>query len=193
MITMPLLGLPPAERHRHIAAVFSERVSGTTDWSSPTPVDGWVARDVVHHLITWLPGLLQAGAGVTLPVGPPVADDPVEAWRVHSRGVQALLDDPQSAARDFDHPQAGAMPLAVAIDRLYTSDVFMHTWDLARATGQDDRLDEAMCAAMVEGMEPMAEMLYASGQYGPRVEVPPDSDPQTRLLGLIGRDPGWRP
>ena len=42
-------------------------------------------------------------------------------------------------------------------------------------------------------MEPMAEMLYASGQYGPRVPVPEGSDVQTRLLGLIGRDPAWRP
>ena len=27
------------------------------------------------------------------------------------------------------------MPLGEAIDRIYTSDVFLHRWDLARATG----------------------------------------------------------
>jgi uncharacterized protein (TIGR03086 family) len=193
MCAMSLSELPPAERHRRIAEAFTHRVRGTTDWDAPAPVDGWVARDVVAHLMTWLPGLLSTGAGVELPKGPAVADDPVSAWRVHAESVQALLDDPSVGAQAFDHPQAGSMPLAVAIDRLYTSDVFMHTWDLARATGQDDRLDDAMCAAMVEGMEPMAEFLYASGQYGPRVVVPDDSDAQTRLLGLIGRDPDWRP
>ena len=85
------------------------------------------------------------------------------------------------------------MPLPEAIDRFYTSDVFMHTWDLARATGQDDALDAGMCDHLFRGMDPMAEMLYASGQYGPRVFVPEGSDAQTRLLGLIGRDPAWQP
>jgi hypothetical protein len=69
----------------------------------------------------------------------------------------------------------------------------MHTWDLARGAGLDDRLDPDACADMVEGMEPMADVLAASGQYGPRVPVPDDADAQTRLLGLIGRDPSWAP
>ena len=42
-------------------------------------------------------------------------------------------------------------------------------------------------------MEPMADVLAASGQYGERVPVPDDADAQTRLLGLIGRDPFWTP
>jgi len=69
--------------------------------------------------------------------------------------------------------------------------VFMHTWDLARATGQDDRLDPDFCAELLGGMEQMEQVIRSSGQYGPRVEVPPDADTQTRLLGFIGRDPFW--
>jgi len=38
-------------------------------------------------------------------------------------------------------------------------------------------------------MEAYDEVLRSSGQYGPRVEVPVDSDPQTMLLAFIGRDP----
>jgi hypothetical protein len=67
----------------------------------------------------------------------------------------------------------------------------MHTWDLARATGQDDRLDPGFCAQLLGGMEPMEEVIRSSGHYGPRVEVPADADAQTRLLGFIGRDPFW--
>jgi hypothetical protein len=40
-------------------------------------------------------------------------------------------------------------------------------------------------------MEQMEEAIRSSGQFGPRVEVPPDADTQTRLLGFIGRDPFW--
>ena len=42
---------------------------------------------------------------------------------------------------------------------------------------------------LLEGMLPMDEILRSSGQYGPRVPVPDDSDPQTLLLAFIGRNP----
>jgi uncharacterized protein (TIGR03086 family) len=65
----------------------------------------------------------------------------------------------------------------------------MHTWDLARATGQDEHLDADRCAAVLEGMLPMDEVLRGSGQFGPRVEVAADADVQARLLAFIGRTP----
>ena len=178
----------PAERHRAIAAAFGERVRGTRDWDVPAPVDGWTARSVVDHLTTWFPDFLASGAGVELPKADP---DPVVAWQAQADAVQALIEDP--AGRVLTNPHIGEVPLDVAIDRFYTADVFMHTWDLARATGQDDRLDPEFCAQMLAGMEPMAEVIYSSGQYGPPVPVPADADAQTRLLGFIGRDPQWRP
>jgi len=67
----------------------------------------------------------------------------------------------------------------------------MHTWDLSRATGQDDRLDPDFCAQLLGGMEQMEQAIRSSGQYGARVEVPADADTQTRMLGFIGRDPFW--
>ncbi|MEJ2887347.1 TIGR03086 family metal-binding protein [Actinomycetospora aeridis] len=181
-----------ADRHRRVAAAFTERVRGATDWDAPAPVEGWTARDVVGHLTTWFPGFLH-GAGVTLPPGPDAADDPVGAWTRQSDAVQALLDDPAQAERTIENPHLGAMTLAGATNMIYTTDVFMHTWDLARATGQDDRLDPGECAVLVDGMEPMEELIRGSGQYGPRVPVPDDADAQTRLLGFIGRDPDWKP
>jgi uncharacterized protein (TIGR03086 family) len=105
--------------------------------------------------------------------------------------VQALFEEP--AGRVVSNPHIGEVPLAEATDRFYTADVFMHTWDLARATGQDDRLDPEFCAEMLAGMEPLAELLQSSGQYGTPVPVPADADAQTRLIGFIGRDPHWRP
>lgn len=183
----------PAERHRRFAATFTERVEGTTDWDAPAPVAEWTARDVVGHLTTWFPGFLAASSAVRLPDGPSVADDPVAAWRGQADAIQGLLDDPASAQLVVTNENLGDMPLSVAVDRIYNADVFMHTWDLARATGQDDRLDPEFCAVLAEGLEGMGELLQKSGQYGPRVDVPADADAQTRLLGLIGRDPFWKP
>ncbi|WP_225320575.1 DinB family protein [Streptomyces luteolifulvus] len=65
----------------------------------------------------------------------------------------------------------------------------MHTWDLARATGQDEHLDPAKCAQLLDGMLPLDDVLRASGQYQPRVEVPESADVPSRLLAFIGRKP----
>ena len=181
----------PAERHREVAGLFTDRVRGTRSWDAPSPVAGWAARDVVRHLTEWLPEFLASGAGLELPRGPSVDENPVAAWQVHRDAVQAVLDDPETAHRELVNPHIGSLPLDTAIDQFYTADVFMHTWDLARATGQDDRLDPDFCAQLLGGMEQMEQVIRASGQYGARVEVPAGADTQTRLLGFIGRDPFW--
>jgi uncharacterized protein (TIGR03086 family) len=193
MAPSELLTADPARRHQLIADGFAQRVHGATDWSAPAPVDGWAARDVVAHLVEWLPSFVQGGSDIEWPAVPSPTEDPVGAWDAHQRAVQEILDDPAKAEADFTNPHTGSMPLAHAIDRFYTSDVFLHTWDLARATGQDESLDPELCAAMLAGMEPIEELIRSSGQYGPAVPVPEDADPQTRLLGFIGRDPEWAP
>jgi len=182
---------PPAERHREIGAVFTDRVRGTRSWDAPAPVDGWSARDVVRHLVEWLPPFLAGGSSVRLPAVPSADEDPVGAWQAHVDAVQALLDDPATADLTLSNQYIGEVPLDRAIDQFYTTDVFMHTWDLARATGQDDRLDPDFCAQLLGGMEQMEQAIRSSGQYGARVEVPAGADSQTRMLGFIGRDPFW--
>lgn len=186
--------MTPADQHRDIAGRFGElvRSAPTELWDAPSPVPGWTARDVVRHPLSWFPGFLQGGAGIELPSGPSVDDDPVAAWQTHADAVQALLADPESSARPFSNPHIGDLPLEVAIDRFYTGDLFLHTWDLARATDQEPALDEARCAEMLIGMEQMDEILRSSGQYGPRVDVPAGASAQDRLIGFIGRDPDWR-
>ena len=180
-----------AEEHRTVAGLFTERVRGVApgEWDDPAPCEGWVARDVVRHLVEWFPAFLKSGADVDLPAGPSPDEDPVAAWTVHSDGVQALLDDPATAGRVLKNPHIGEVPLDRAVDMFYTSDVFLHTWDLARATGQDERLDPERCERLLGGMVAMDEALRSSGHYGPKVEVPEDADVQTRLIAFIGRKP----
>lgn len=177
-----------ADEHRTIAEGFTARVLGVPAgrWDDPAPCEGWVARDVVRHLVTWFPGFLH-GVGVDLSAGPSVDDDPVAAWNTQRDAVQALLDDPATADRTITHEHLGTMRLADAVSMVYTGDLFLHTWDLARATGQDETLDPQRCAAMYEGMQPMDDVLRGSGHYGPKVAVPDDADAQTKLLAFIGR------
>jgi hypothetical protein len=113
-------------------------------------------------------------------------------WRLcfpEQYGVQALLDDPDTARETLSNPHIGEVPLDQAVDRFCTADVFMRTWDLARAGGQEERLDPDRCARMLDGMLPLDDVPRKSGQYGPRVEVAESADVRTRLLAFIGRRP----
>ena len=66
-------------------------------------------------------------------------------------------------------------------------DVLVHGWDLAKATGQDATLPPELVRGCLDVVEPQLSMLQASGAFGAAVETAPDADPQTRLLGMLGR------
>lgn len=178
-----------AQRFRTVADGFARRVEAVpaTDWSRPSPCEGWDARDVVRHLIEWVPPFLQAGAAIELPVGPSVDEDPTGAWRSFSEGVQSVLDDSERSAVTFQHPRAGTHRLDEAIAMFVLGDVLIHTWDLARATGLDETLDPGEVHGMRLGLEGLGDALVASGHYAPAVSVPDEADEQVRLLALTGR------
>ena len=185
----------PLQEFREIGGRFGALCSHARAdvWDAPSPVEEWRARDVVRHLVEWFPDFLEHGAGVVLTPGPSADDDPAAAWQHLYDQVVALLEDPATADKVLSNPHIGDVPLPQAVSQFFTGDVFQHTWDLARATDQDATLDPDRCAAMLAGSEPYEDAMRQSGQYGPRVEVPEDADAQSRLLGFIGRDPGWTP
>jgi uncharacterized protein (TIGR03086 family) len=181
---------PPADRFRAAARQFTDRADHVADaaWDAPAPCEGWVARDVIRHMVEWMPSFFPEGSGLDFTTVPSVDDDPAAAWRAFRDVLQRALDDPSVARRECDTP-AGRYTVEDAIDRFCTPDVFLHTWDLARATGLDERLDADEVHRLLVEMEPLDEVLRSSGHYGPRVPVADDADEQTRLLAFIGRHP----
>jgi uncharacterized protein (TIGR03086 family) len=179
-----------ADRYRRIARQFTDRATAVpeTAWDNPAPPDGWVARDVVRHLVEWVPAFFESYTDIAVPKPTSVDTDPAAAWVSVGDALQRLLDDPEVAAQEYDMPM-GRMSVERAVDMIVTNDVFLHTWDLARATGLDETLDPGEVHRMLEGMEPWDEALRQSGEYGPRVEVPDDADEQTKLIAFIGRRP----
>lgn len=181
----------PAEQHARDAARFTELVESAAsgDWTRPSPVAEWTALDIVAHLIEWSRGLL-GGAGIDLPPLD-VAADPVAAWKRQVTDIQAILDNP--AGRVLRNPHFGERPVDAAIDEFYTPDIWMHSWDLAKALGREPDLGQDRCAAALAGMEQVEPMLRDSGQFGTAVPVAQDASPQDRLMAFIGRDPAWSP
>lgn len=178
-----------AERHEHVAGHFTGVADHVADWDAPSPVAEWTARDVVMHLVGWIHDFLADG-GVEL-ARHIDGDDPLGTWHAHSGEVQALLESP-AAEEEFTHPQVGTAPLRETLDRFYTVDIFMHTWDLAEAAGLPSGLDPQECARLLDEMRSIEPMLRESGQFGPSVSVPDDADGVIRLVAFLGRDPDWR-
>jgi uncharacterized protein (TIGR03086 family) len=179
-----------AERYRKVAAQFTARAEAVPEpaWGNPAPCEGWAARDIVRHMVEWMPGMVLGSVGIDDPEGPSVDVDPVGAWTALDHALQAALDDPEISSRDFDM-RVGRYTVEQAIDTFCTGDIVIHTWDLARATGLDETLDRDEVHQMLVGMEPLDEVLRQSGQYGARVTVPDDADEQTRLIAFTGRQP----
>ncbi len=65
--------------------------------------------------------------------------------------------------------------------------MIIHSWDLARAIGADDRLDPALLTFVDEFLSPQVEAWRGAGAFGPAVEVGADASAQDRFLAKTGR------
>lgn len=171
------------------AAEFGRRVAAVTEWDAPTPDSEWTTRDLVAHVVDeqrWIPKLLtgcdhaQAEADLE-----PIGDDLVAEWERHSgAAIEAWQRAPQ------DTPVHLSTDVVSAGEYLaeQTSDITIHTWDLARATGSDEQLPDELVEAVWTHFEPQIQSLEATGLYAAPVQVDDDAPLQVRLLAVTGRD-----
>jgi uncharacterized protein (TIGR03086 family) len=126
--------------------------------------------------------------GLTLEPGPDVDADPLGAWTAASTQLQAHLDVPETADRQFQG-FSGATTLAEAVDRFLCFDLIVHGWDLSRAAGLDERIDPAELDRLWESVEAFGDQIRSEGAFGPPVNVPAGASEQDKLLAHLGRDP----
>lgn len=178
-----------ADRFRLLAADFSTRVEAVPAdcWESPSPCEGWTARDVVRHMVGNV-DMFFGMIGRERPPGPSVDDDPVGAWAGARDAMQAALDDPDVAGAEYDG-MFGRTTLEQSVDRFMAVDLVVHSWDLARAAGGDERLDPDEVHRVYEELQPMDDMLRAPNAFGPKLDPPEGADEQGRLLAFLGRRP----
>ena len=179
-----------AARYDRVARQFTRRVDAVPSeaWENPAPCEGWVTRDVVRHLVEWIPWFFTTYARLPLATGPSVDVDPVGAWHALDESLRSALSDSSVASREFEM-RGDRYRVDAAIDMFCTGDILVHTWDIARAAGLDETLDGGDVHRIYAGMLPYDAALRASGQYGPRVDVPEDADEQTKLIAFTGRHP----
>jgi uncharacterized protein (TIGR03086 family) len=113
-------------------------------------------------------------------------EDPVLAWSDAYERLRALSKDPDVLSRPVRGP-GGPIPLEEALGSLVSMDTQIHTWDLARAVGGDERLDPDVVQFSWELLEPLDATIRHPGIFGPKIDPPEGSDAQTRLLYFLGR------
>jgi uncharacterized protein (TIGR03086 family) len=171
---------------------FDRRVRqvGPQQWHTATPCTEWDVRALVNHVVTeqlWAPLLLD---GATIEdVGDrfdsdQLGEDPVQRWASAAAAAQKAFAAP-GALRRFVELSYGRRP-AEGYCQEMTLDLTAHAWDLARAIGVDERIDEELVGQMLTFVEPQSK-LASTGLFAPPVAVGENADAQTRLLALLGR------
>lgn len=101
-------------------------------------------------------------------------------------GVAAVCAAPDAAEGE---PVLG-IPRSTAVYMPLT-DLVVHAWDLARATGQKYTPHPDVVAALYGVVQAMAPQARELGAFGAEVELPADAAEFDQLLAMTGRDPKW--
>jgi uncharacterized protein (TIGR03086 family) len=166
--------------HLAVCQRFGEAVAAANGkWDRPSPCEAWDARAVLEHVIGFHDVLVLRPLGCK-PDRP--REDPQARWRLTYDSLRAA----------FGSGRATQLDESRLIPNL-TRDVLVHTWDLARAVGADDRLDPAWCELFCAGLPDDPHALAATGMFSAPVATGDETDTQARLLARLGRDPRWRP
>lgn len=156
-------------------------------WSSPSPCPEWDARGVVEHVIGFHDVLLLRPLGSKHRIP---KDEPTVRWATTVAMVgSAILDADEKVA--LPGP-GGSKLLLTQLLPMLTTEVLVHTWDLAKAVGQPVALDPELCALAYEGALRNEGALRSSEMFRPPVALSGDADAATKLVALLGRDPAWR-
>lgn len=179
--------------HERAIRSFGARVQQIKDdqWDAATPCSEWDVRALLNHIVgenRWMPPLLE---GKTIAEvgdrfeGDLLGDDPKGAWEDSAAEAVAAVHADGAMDR-IVHLSFGDFPGRDYTMQLF-ADLLVHGWDLARAIGADERLDPELVEVCAAWFTPLEETYRGAGAIGPRPELPPDADAQTRLLAAFGR------
>lgn len=177
------------------AAALAEAIP-TEALERPTPCAAFDLGTLLGHAV------YAARRGVALGRGERLgSDDADSAGPIEPRLAAELLrqaaadaklawaDDARLEAR-IEMPWGEVYSGAMLVD-MYLLELVTHGWDIARASGQLERLDESLVpAAMACAKATIAEE-YRGGEmpFGPIVEPPPDATAYEQLAAFMGRQP----
>lgn len=174
-------------------SVFDATLTGVqdSDWDAASPCSDWSSREIVGHVIGTLGKVALIARGEPTQAAPSQPGDaaggnPVKAWRDAAAAARTAVAaaDPEL---EVDTP-AGRQDLARAL-AFPVSDVVVHAWDLAAATGRPLRLPDSLLAHVAHTCAQVPEVaLRGPGRIGQPRPSAPGADDTTRMMAWLGRD-----
>lgn len=187
----------PGEVLNRAGLEFERRLRAVApgQWDAPTPCEGWSVRDLVDHVVggNRLAQVLMRGASaeeaVALVRDTRTRGDALGDFAASRDEQVAAFREPGALDRTVHHP-IGDIPSAQLL-QFRVADLTLHAWDLARAIGADERLDEPLVRWLWDRLSPLAPFIGRLGAFGsgPSGQVDEHAPVQQRLLDLTGRRP----
>lgn len=173
------------ELWRRVGDGFSQRLGAVQpdDWSKATCCDGWDVAALVEHAIgaqRMVPKALGATGDIDA-----TGDDLVQVWNKVRAEADAALSQPGAFDQTVKLP-FGEMRAADGFGFPF-GDLLVHSWDLARAIGANDRLLPEACTMVLAQLEPIDALIRSPGVFGPKLDPAPGADIQDQLLAFVGR------
>ncbi|RSS36083.1 TIGR03086 family protein [Streptomyces sp. WAC07061] len=173
---------------RTLAAVRPEQ------YDAPTPCEEFDVRRLSSHLVAVVRRISVIGRGEDPFSVPSFADEVADggwaaAWEPGAREVARVWADPGILGRQLHLPM-GVLPGAAAA-AVYTHELTVHTWDLAKATGQDPDWDPALIERVIGVVRHALPAEPRGGRipFADAVAVAPGARAIDRLVAWAGRRP----
>lgn len=174
-----------------VAAITAEELGG------PTPCPNYSVAASLDHLVEAGHRAAALGRGQVPPAGDEsphvdLSDAPAQIRRAAEAAAQAWADESRMASM-FTMPWGEEYSGVTLVD-MYVAELAAHAWDLARATGQLDRLDGSLAGPALSAARAMIKLEYRDAvgpgsPFGAEVPPPPGADDWERFIAFTGRDP----
>ncbi|MFB7373042.1 TIGR03086 family metal-binding protein [Streptomyces sp. NPDC056222] len=182
--------------HLTVAAAEAARVARgvTADQLAQSSVCAdWTVRELVNHLVLYSAhGLEHRALRQQLPEETVQRDftaepDWAERYAAQLDRALAAWEKPDVWQGEVDTGYV-TMP-ATVIASLLVKELALHGWDLARSTGQDFTVPEAMGRFLLGVVEEHAETYRRYEGFAEPLDVPDTAPAFARALAISGRDP----
>jgi uncharacterized protein (TIGR03086 family) len=181
--------MDPLAAHQRAQGIFAHVFVNVTSeqMSSPTPCSEWDVKALIDHVIAGNQRVIERAGGKAAPL----PEDLGAALGASARAAQETFAAPDALTRTYQLP-IGEIPGSAFIE-LRTSDLLVHAWDLATATGQPTDLDPELAEYVLAFSKQMMSRPGLRGDarpYGVEQSCGVERPTTDRLAAFLGRKVG---
>ncbi|WP_446217828.1 TIGR03086 family metal-binding protein [Micromonospora sp. IBHARD004] len=160
--------------------------------SRPTPCPDYAVRDLLNHLYDVVVNF-QALARRREVDWSAKTDHLTEGWRDRFAAETGRLIEAWADPAALEGVSPGMGLPQETVGEMALTDLTVHAWDLARATGQRLDVEPEVLAALHGFMDRMGDTGQQMGAFAEPRPTTPHATPLDRLLARTGRNPTWHP